>query len=203
MNKKHYGMLLPALILLIGCSSNKNEGITTEQESIAKSSSEILQKEEDLPEEKEEREIVEVDTIESEVEKEEKTIASSEESTETETNEIKEINDLLVRYIEENQGFALGTLDGDGNPTDNGTPDDFFAPWLIIRSIEYTGSDIQANVTADFVSFTTQEKDSLASSIQNAVGVFTSDFSLHVYVYNGENALGHSKLLDSRSYTWY
>ncbi|WP_461198502.1 hypothetical protein [Enterococcus sp. N249-2] len=204
MKKKYYGMLVPVLAVLVGCGGNKNEETTTEKDKVIQSSFQTLETEPDKSEkELEEIEVVEVETIESEVEIKEKTITSSEESSQTVTNEIKEINDLLVRYIEENQGFALGTLDSNGKPTENGTPDDFFAPWLIIRSIEYTGSDIQANVTADFEYFSTQEKDSLALSMQNAVGVFTGDFFLPVYVYNGENALGHSKLLDSRSYTWY
>lgn len=136
----------------------------------------------------------------------------SEESKETEKNDGKEYmseyDDDLERYIEENKGFALGTLDEDGNPTENGTPNPEFANWIYVQDIKITtDKQIDVNITEDFKSLSKSEKDNLASSIQGVVMMFTeaqdANDRYHIYFYNGGNTLGGSKVLQSNEYKWY
>lgn len=39
---------------------------------------------------------------------------------------LKKANKEMKAYLKQNQGFAEGTLDENGNPTDNGTPNSEF-----------------------------------------------------------------------------
>ena len=39
---------------------------------------------------------------------------------------LKKVNKEMKAYLQEDQGFAEGTLDENGNPTDNGTPNPEF-----------------------------------------------------------------------------
>lgn len=149
----------------------------------------------------------------------EKTTVSSTEKSEPikeETNDTKksdeeyntEFDNEIKKYIEENTGFALGTLDHDGNPTENGTPNPDFKNWVYVKDVKITTSkQIEVNATEDFRTLPKNEKDSLASSIQGMVIAFTQAQSAsdryHIYFYNGENAMGGSKVLQSNDYKWY
>lgn len=59
--------------------------------------------------------------------------------------EIKSINSALAADLKQEQGWAKGTLDSNGNPTDNGTPNPDFYWTTYIKSITI---DSDYNVTA-------------------------------------------------------
>ncbi|MFC0278139.1 hypothetical protein ACFFH2_15805 [Enterococcus devriesei] len=115
-----------------------------------------------------------------------------------------QINSEIEKHLEENQGWAMGTIDRNGNPIENGEPNPEYANWIYVRSITYNGSDIEVQVTADFQSLTEIEKNSLGSSCQ---GMTVSYGALSerppLYVYNGENSYGGSKILSTNKFTWY
>lgn len=119
--------------------------------------------------------------------------------------ELDEINKEIATHIEQNKGWALGTIDENANPIDDGTPNSDYANWLYVNSIIYDGTDIEVQVTADFKSLSTDEKNSLASSAQGITTSYASllDSKPHVYFYNGENAYGGSKVLSATDYKWY
>lgn len=117
--------------------------------------------------------------------------------------ELTEINNEIDEHLKLNQGWALGTIDENGNSIENGEPNPEYQNWLIVNSIEWTGTDIEVQVTEDFRSLSTDEKDNLASSIQGAVMSYSlQDERAHIYFYNGENALGRSKVLSASEYKW-
>lgn len=119
------------------------------------------------------------------------------------SDDLKETNKLIEQHLKENQGWALGTIDNNGNPTEDGEPNIEYANWLYVRSIKYTGDSVEVQVTADFKALTKKEKNTIASSIQGIVmsyGLLESRPS--IYIYNGENAYGNSKLLSPSEYTW-
>ena len=112
-------------------------------------------------------------------------------------SELTEINNEIDEHLKLNQGWALGTID------ENGEPNPEYQNWLIVHSIEWTGTDIEVQVTEDFRSLSSDEKDNLASSIQGAVMSYSlQDERAHIYFYNGENALGRSKVLSATEYKW-
>lgn len=121
-----------------------------------------------------------------------------------EQEKINTINNEAAEHLKLNQGWAYGTIDENGNPTDNGEPNPEYTPWLFVHSIKYDGSNIDVKVTADFLELYDSEKDSLASSIQGVVMSYGSlDERPHLYVYNGENSYGGSKILSSNEFKWY
>lgn len=118
--------------------------------------------------------------------------------------DLEYINEELELYLSQNKGWALGTLDEYGNETTEGEPDPEYSNWLFVRSIEYTGSDIEVQVTADFQALSESEKELLASSAQGITQSYAATSSRpSIYFFNGENSLGGSKILNSTEYKWY
>lgn len=118
-----------------------------------------------------------------------------------------EANKTIAEHLKEDQGFALGTLDNDGNPTENGTPNDSFAWSLVVTEIKFDDiGDLEVRVTADFESLSDDDKTEIARSCQNIGVLYGGDPDYKkpfTTVYLGENALGHSKILTSTDFTWY
>ena len=114
-----------------------------------------------------------------------------------------ETNALIDQDLKLNQGWAMGTIDRNGNPTSAGTPNPDYTNWMYVQSIKYDGSDIDMQVTADFQTLSESDKDSLASSAQ---GIVMSNEALdtrpHIYVYNGENSYGGSRILSANEFKW-
>ncbi|MGL4697085.1 hypothetical protein [Enterococcus larvae] len=128
-------------------------------------------------------------------------------STEQETQpneELTLINSEIQEHLDLNKGWALGTIDENGNAIEGGTPNAEYANWIYVNSITYDGSQVDVQVTADFLSLSESEKNSLASSCQGiAMSNALLDSRPSIYFYNGENSYGHTKILDKNSYTWY
>ena len=140
------------------------------------------------------------------VKDEEKARAKAEkENNKSSTNKnYEEANNEISENLRLKQGWASGTIDSDGNPTDNDTPNPEYSNWMYVNSIVYTGTNIEVQVTADFQSFSSSEKDLLASSSQ---GIVMSNTDLterpHIFFFNGENSYGGSKVFSANEYKWY
>lgn len=140
----------------------------------------------------------------------EETKKSSVEKTEEEKEskdefdlEIDEINKYVAEHLEHNKGWALGTIDDNANPIDNGEPNHEYGIWLYVNSIVYNGNDVEVQVTADFLDFTEDEKNEIGKSSQGIVMSFgVLDKRPHVFVFNGENSYGGSTILDAMKFKW-
>ena len=125
---------------------------------------------------------------------------------------IKQINENIANHIEQDQGFALGTLDRNGQPTDDGEPNPDFAWSLFVHELTYDGNDLEMQTDAGFLDLSQEERDQVAHSAQSTAGVYIGDHedweavdyqnSVFLTVYNGQNVLGHSKILNKREFTW-
>lgn len=124
---------------------------------------------------------------------------------EKKSDEYAEINNEIDDLLKENKGWALGTIDENATPIENGTPNPEYAIWIYVKSIIYTGSDVEVQVTADFKNLSIKEKNELASSCQSiAMACIRGDYKIPaIYFYNGEDAYGGSKITDRNSYKWY
>ncbi|GMA06984.1 hypothetical protein GCM10025886_01350 [Tetragenococcus halophilus subsp. flandriensis] len=79
-----------------------------------------------------------------------------------------EVNSYINDLIRQDQGFADGTLDENGNETDNGTPNPEFDWSTTIESVQYDGeSTIAIFVNDDFANFTQDEAQSALNKAQN------------------------------------
>jgi len=124
-----------------------------------------------------------------------------------------EVNSLIKEHLTDSQGWATGKLDGDGNPTENGTPDENQAWALYVHDLKYTGDEIAVYTDAGFSDLPNAEKDSIANTCQSVVSAYLGpeenwepeDYrkGLFLTVYNGEDPLGHSKVLNMKEYKWY
>lgn len=123
------------------------------------------------------------------------------EEAETEM-ELNEINNMISSHLEDNKGWALGTIDENGNETNDGEANPDYQKWLFVNAVEYTGNDIEVQVTEDFKTLSETEKNELASSAQGMVMSYADENRLSVYFFNGEESLGGSKMLDKNDYSW-
>ncbi|MGO3836306.1 MAG: hypothetical protein ACTJHF_08215, partial [Lactococcus cremoris] len=141
---------------------------------------------------------------------------STEESSSTtessSSNESNSVNTQIATYLEQNKGFANGTLDENGNPTDNGTPNPVFNWALTINEMDYEENLLKVHVNDNFLTLSQTDADSAALSAQNAAvsiisenedwdmdkasdGIFTQIY------YNG-NVIARSKMTDVKEFKW-
>lgn len=131
------------------------------------------------------------------------TSSTEESSSSSDCSETNEISQYIDQHLKDNQGWASGTIDENGNPIENGQPNPDYANWLYVQSIKYDGTNIDVQVTSDFQSLSDEEKADLASSSQGIVMSY-ADLTTrpHIYFYNGENSLGGSKVLSATDFKW-
>lgn len=190
-NKKNG--LISAIIAVVAFAAFGVTYDSTEEEA-----SENTEASEEKPVEKDVKEEI-VEEPKEDVVEEEKII----ENDDTNDDDLSKINEEIAISLEQNQGWALGTIDSDGKEIENGEPNNEYGPWLYVQSITYTGDDVEVQVTADFKTLTKSEKDMIASSSQGIVQSYANiDIRPRVYVYNGENSLGGSKTLSANEYNW-
>lgn len=112
-------------------------------------------------------------------------------------------NAEINEHLEQQKGWALGTIDENANPIENGTPNSEYNIWLYVNSVIYNGSNVEVQVTADFKNFTESEKNTIASSSQGMVMTYATLDSLpRVSVKNGDIEYGGSKVLSANNYSW-
>ena len=112
-----------------------------------------------------------------------------------------ETNLLINQDLLQNQGWAIGTLDADGNPTSNGTPNPAFAFSLYIENITYLGDKLRVSVVPEFEKLPDDDKKYVINTVQNIVNSYTND-ELYTTIYVGENAIGNSEITNVSEFKW-
>ncbi|NME23898.1 hypothetical protein HF867_03145 [Lactobacillus salivarius] len=127
---------------------------------------------------------------------------------------LKKANKEMKAYLKQNQGFAEGTLDENGNPTDNGTPNSEFDYATYVKKIKITETK-QAKVyyNSKITDLTVDELDEVSSKVQ---GMITACLVENKHIsdeqavdgtfltfYYGKNAIGHSRLTNYKEFKWY
>lgn len=121
------------------------------------------------------------------------------------------INDKLMKSLTEDQGFANGTLDENGNPTQNGTKNPQYNWATHVQKILWKDNGIEVyiydadNLTESQLTTVAQSAQSAATSVlydngkiddsKVSDGVFTT-------VYSGNKAIGHSKAFSPKEFKW-
>jgi len=130
---------------------------------------------------------------------------TKEPQTEVVENKVEEdysaINQLIFDDLVQAQGWALGKLDGDGKPTENGTPSPTFAFSLYIENATYLGEKLQISVLSEFKQLSDEDKTIVINTVQNMVNVHTNRIPYTTIRMNGD-VIGNSKITDSKSFTW-
>ena len=127
---------------------------------------------------------------------------------------LKKVNKEMKAYLQEDQGFAEGTLDENGNPTDNGTPNPEFDYATYVKKIKINET-MQADVyyNSKITDLTVAEVDEISSKVQgmitaclvenNRISDKEAVEGTFVSFYYGKNAIGHSKLSNYKEFKWY
>lgn len=143
-----------------------------------------------------------------------KTSSNKKESSTKTSSSKKEsdsINDKLMESLTEDQGFANGTLDENGNPTQNGTKNPQYNWATHVQKILWKDNGIEVyiydadNLTESQLTTVAQSAQSAATSVlydngkiddsKVSDGVFTT-------VYSGNKAIGHSKVFSPKEFKW-
>ena len=136
-----------------------------------------------------------------------------ESSTKTSSSKKKadSINTKLMESLTEDQGFANGTLDENGNPTQNGTKNPQYNWATHVERLLWRDDNIEVYI-ADADQLSNAQLTTIAQSAQSAAtsvlyddgkiddskvsdGVFTT-------VYSGNKAIGHSKAFSPKEFKW-
>ena len=121
------------------------------------------------------------------------------------------INDKLMKSLTEDQGWANGTLDENGNPTQNGTKNPQYNWATHVERLLWRDDNIEVYI-ADADQLSNAQLTTIAQSAQSAAtsvlyddgkiddskvsdGVFTT-------VYSGNKAIGHSKVFSPKEFKW-
>ncbi|MFI3605710.1 hypothetical protein [Vagococcus fluvialis] len=118
-------------------------------------------------------------------------------------NKYVEANKQMADDLQLSLGWALGKLDADGNPTENGTPNEGFNWAIFVTKIELSEEDEQLNVyvTPEFKTLPKEEKQNIVRYAQNQSILFTDDNKrLFTVIYDGTNQIGRSTILDTSEF---
>ena len=158
------------------------------------------------PKEPETEEVVEKEEPESEE------IEETEEEEPKEETDLEEINKRIAEEIELSQDFALGNVDENGEPTDDGEPSEEFAWSLFVRELTYDGDWLEMQTDNGFKELSDNEKTSIANYAQNIAnsvigGIeeweptdYQKRISLTVFI--GNEVVGQSRITDSKEFKW-
>ena len=114
-----------------------------------------------------------------------------------------EANKLIANDLQQDLGWALGKLDSDGNPTENGTPNEDFAWAVFVEKVEIVedGTQLNVYVTPEFASLNDESKSKIISSAQNMASIYTDNAEkLFTVVYQGDKQIGRSTVLDKSEF---
>lgn len=128
------------------------------------------------------------------------------------SSESDSVNTQIAAYLEQNKGFANGTLDENGNPTENGTPNPVFNWALTINEMDYEENLLKVNVNDNFLSLSKTEASSAVLSAQNAAVSIVSENEnwdmdkagdgIFTQIYYNGNVIGRSKMTDVKEFKW-
>jgi len=118
-----------------------------------------------------------------------------------------------MESLAQDQGFANGTLDENGNSTDSGTPNANFAGYLAIDRMSYDSNDmLTIQVNENFNLLDDKTKTAAINQAQNMAVVAkgnhqklsTSEYGDKPYtvVHLGSESVGRSKITDTANFKW-
>lgn len=126
---------------------------------------------------------------------------------------IQKINEQIKKHLDETKGFALGTLDRDGKPTENGEGNPEFAWALYVYELTYDGDNAFMQTDAGFLDLTEEERTRVANSAQSIAKLFVGqeedwDYTDHqrgifLTIQNGDIPIGHSKATQLNEFKWH
>lgn len=146
--------------------------------------------------------------------------AETEQSTKTkekaekmkEMADLAKINSTIAKDLKLDQGWAEGSLDEDGNPTENGTPNDDFAWSIVIDKIVYEGDTLRVYVKRGFKQLDTEDRQTVIESAMRASYSGINKFKkmeqedikkgLFTEVYLDSTPIGSSKLSNHYEFSW-
>lgn len=121
------------------------------------------------------------------------------------------INDKLMKSLTEDQGWANGTLDKDGNPVQNGEKFPQFNWATHVQKILWEDNGIEVyiydadNLTESQLTTVAQSAQSEATATLLTEEKISDDESIkgvHTTVYSGNNVIGHSKAFSPKEFKW-
>lgn len=139
--------------------------------------------------------------------------SKKESSTKTSSSKKKSdsINDKLMKSLTEDQGWANGTLDKDGNPVQNGEKFPQFNWATHVQKILWKDNGIEVyiydadNLTESQLTTIAQSAQSAATATLLTEGKISDKESvqgIHTTVYSGNNVIGHSKAFSPKEFKW-
>lgn len=139
--------------------------------------------------------------------------SKKESSTKTSSSKKKSdsINDKLMKSLTEDQGWANGTLDKDGNPVQNGEKFPQFNWATHVQKILWKDNGIEVyiydadNLTESQLTTVAQSAQSAATATLLTEGKISDKESIqgiHTTVYSGNNVIGHSKVFSPKEFKW-
>lgn len=143
-----------------------------------------------------------------------KSSSAKESSTKASSSKKKadSINTKLMESLTEDQGFANGTLDENGNPTQNGTKNPQYNWATHVQKIQWTKDKTIAVYMYDAENLNKSQLTTVAQSAQSAAtatllteGKISDNESIkgiHTTVYSGNNVIGHSKAFSPKEFKW-
>lgn len=143
-----------------------------------------------------------------------KTSNSKKESSTKASNSKKKadsINTKLMESLTEDQGFANGALDENGNPTQNGTKNPQYNWATHVQKILWKDNGIEVyiydadNLTESQLTTVAQSAQSAATATLLTEGKISDKESIqgiHTTVYSGNNVIGHSKVFSPKEFKW-
>lgn len=142
-----------------------------------------------------------------------KSSSKKESSTKTSSSKKKadSINDKLMKSLTEDQGWANGTLDKNGNPVQNGEKFPQFNWATHVQKILWKDNGIEVyiydadNLTESQLTTVAQSAQSAATATLLTEGKISDNESIkgvHTTVYSGNNVIGHSKVFSPKEFKW-
>lgn len=139
--------------------------------------------------------------------------SKKESSTKTSSSQKKSdsINDKLMKSLTEDQGWANGTLDKDGNPVQNGEKFPQFNWATHVQKILWKDNGIEVyiydadNLTESQLTTIAQSAQSEATATLLTEGKISDNEStqgVHTTVYSGNEVIGHSKVFSPKEFKW-
>ena len=139
--------------------------------------------------------------------------SKKESSTKTSSSKKKSdsINDKLMKSLTEDQGWANGTLDENGNPTQNGTKNPQYNWATHVQKILWKDNGIEVyiydadNLTESQLTTVAQSAQGTATATLLTEGKISDKESLqgiHTTVYSGNEVIGHSKAFSPKEFKW-
>lgn len=138
-------------------------------------------------------------------------------SSKTKTEKVKKlnkkINKSMAKSLKEDKGFANGTLDKNGKPTDNGTPNSEFEWSNYVVKIKMSGKKrVNVHVTTEFAKLSKSDKNNVALKAQNKALIGMSENKhvkdstyqegLYTVIYRDGDYVGRSKMSNFKQFKW-